>query len=457
MTRRFKTFGLLFALLGCSIPAQATWSTVHISNNSTCSSGSATCVVSLTAPTLGNSVWVTIFAPTASVVITQVSGGQENWTVPGGSCNVTSGAFSLSHAYALTVSPGGTGAYTVTVSPAPSGAWEAVVTEIHTTKLAVFDACNTAIQSTTATPFSAPSLTLSGNADYVGQTLYIMSGTSIGSIDTGYTIRSFGAGSNHGVADLSNVTSYSAPNWSTSSTGSTGLLGAIAFKEVGSVGFVQFGTCGTSSGTTCTITLSAVGAGHLLAVATSNHTLTTLTDSSTGSCPGTAVDTFTHISAADAGTNAITWWWVGNSPGGATAICATFSGTFSTLYVVEFAIPTTAAVDQVAVTGGSPSSLACPSITTSGGNANEAIVNIGLRQSAGSGTTSVSNPWDLTQDGSAGAASGGAAFLDVNATGTYQATWARTGTSAFACSTVSFSTGATPPAGHNLSLLGVGN
>jgi hypothetical protein len=379
----------------------------------------------MTATAGGAVLIVTAYAPTASITISSVS-GTESWVNP--SCGNTQGAFSIDTQYALLSAPGIT-SYTVTLSSAPTGGWTVFMAEVATDKIAAFDVCANRLQSSTSTSIAGEIVALGGANDYIAQSIYEGgSGGTVSSIGSSYTIEQ-GSVTTHAYADLLNTASGAAPTWAVS-VANTAILIGIAFKEVGTVGVVQAGTCSTASGTTCTISLSATTAGNLIHVSAENHTFT-VTDSSTGSCPGTAVDTFAHISAADSGTNSITNWWV-KTAGGATAICITASGTFTAVWAYEISgLGASVAVDQTAATGGTaPSTLTCPSVTTT--NATEVVVNTVVTGS-GSGNISVASPFAMRS-----ASTVGAAYAVTASTGTYAGTFARTSATTMACSAVSY-------------------
>ncbi len=431
---RIKTL-LLFALL--STPTWATWSGLHYNSNNACASGSATCVVTVTTTAAPHPLIAVIWAPSATpITISGVAGSNAsgNWVCAGCatplSCSVTDGARNLDHAYTL-AGPGGNGSYTITLSSAPTATWHADIIEVSDDLMPAFGDCKAA-SLTSGNTHLAPSLSFSGKA-HVVQTFYGPS-LGIGSISGLYAIRD-GTSLPIALADSANVTSYAAPAWTLSSGSETALVGAIALIEVGSVGINQVGYCSTGTGTSCTITMS-VPAGHTIAVTAQNHTLSSLIDSSTGCSPGTPIDAFTHIGAADAGTNYITWWHSINVAGTATSICVTASGTYTGVTAYDLNLPSTASVDQTAATGASPSGFTCPSVSTT--SPNEVLLTTEVTSGSGqSGNATVSSPW--TTNG--GFTNGGTAFLLVNTTGTYAATWARTNATYVACSTVTFKTG----------------
>jgi hypothetical protein len=435
---------LLLLLLGLTAPAWATWSVKQTNNNSGCSSGSTTCTISTSATGGGRVLVMDVEIPNTGITITGVSGGGESWQNP--SCSVGVTGFSIDSWYAL-ASTAGITSYTVTVSSAPTAAWNVHIGEVATTLKPVFDTCASRTQSSTVTSIAAPTITLSGSNDYISQYIYEGgSGGSASSIDSSYTIEQ-GQFTTHAYADKVNTTS-TPPTW-TVSVANTAILIALAFKEAGTVGIIQMTNCGTGAATTCTAAISSTTAGNLLVISAENNTLSSVTDSSTGSCPGTAVDTFTHVTAADAGTNNIQTWYAKNIAGGATAVCLTFSGGFDKAWVFEVqGLSTTSPIGPTAATGGSPSSMTCPSVTTT--VAGGFILSTTITQ-GGSGQAVVQDPF-AAQDGST---FGSAAFLITTATGTYSATWTKTSATGVACSVVAFQTAAAAKT-CTMTLLGAG-
>ncbi|SRR5579884_409144 len=229
-----KRIIFLFAVLSaCSAPAWATWSLTQVNGSSSCGASSTTCTVTLSSTGAGHLlVAAVITSKSTTDPITAVTSAlcASTWVHCPSCSAASSGPGSVDAYYCLNSAAGQTsGTFTITSSTGSS--WIAVIFEAAATGAIALDSGATPdatkVDSTNCTSCAAPSLTLSGNNDF------IVSVAGCGSTCTGVS----GAGwtndlsnpDGDAIAHGLNVTSMGL-TW-TQSSSSTLVTTAIAFQE----------------------------------------------------------------------------------------------------------------------------------------------------------------------------------------------------------------------------------
>lgn len=351
-------------------------------SGSNCSNTGATCTVNVTS--IGSGHILIVYGQNdagSPNALSSVSG--ETWT-DCTACQSLSTSIQIDVQYVLSAT-GGETSFTCNFNSAPLSYESCAVIELAHSGTVSFDTGGTT-NSNCASPCSGVGLTLAGTSEAVIQ-LAIPNTTLISSVSSPYTSmclnNSCGGPSS---AYLLNTSSGSAPTWTY--TGSQNIvLSALAISGAAAPwSFIQskfwdsFGGTGgsgcASSTNTCTVTVSSIGAGHVLivygySIDTNANGLSSINGETITDCSA-CKSTNTSFTQADIG-------YVLSTTGGETSITCTFSDSSSTYMgcgIIELSKTSSATFDTGNVTTSSGCGASCSGLALTISGSQEAIIQV---------------------------------------------------------------------------------
>lgn len=207
------------------------WSApVQLTHNNVCSSGSATCVITLdSALGTGHLLFINVGASTNISIssITDNGSSANTYTIDANSKCTDASAGSASGAYVLSTNSGAATTITITMASAPAANWIAQATEVqYELSPIAFDTSNNKDDTSAATSHSGPTLTLTGSGNEMLFHFARAQAGSVSAVDSSYIPVVINAA----TTSARKVTnSGTAPSFTTSST--RACMGALAFTE----------------------------------------------------------------------------------------------------------------------------------------------------------------------------------------------------------------------------------